>query len=67
MHHQWYPDVLQLESGFSPDTIRILEERGHEVGSTSWSMGSIQSVGMQGGVFIGTSDPRRPDAASIAP
>ena len=67
MHHQWYPDVLQLESGYSPDTIRILEERGHEVGSTSWSMGSIQSVGIENGVFRGTSDPRRPDAASIAP
>ncbi|MEM9333493.1 MAG: gamma-glutamyltransferase [Pseudomonadota bacterium] len=67
MHHQWYPDVLQLESGFSPDTIRILEERGHEVGSTSWSMGSVQTVGVENGVFRGTSDPRRPNAASIAP
>ncbi|MEM9207655.1 MAG: gamma-glutamyltransferase [Pseudomonadota bacterium] len=67
MHHQWYPDVLQLESGFSPDTIRILEERGHEVSGTSWSMGSIQSVGIKDGVFRGTSDPRRPNAASVAP
>ena len=31
MHHQWYPDELRLESGFSPDTIRLLEARGHVV------------------------------------
>jgi gamma-glutamyltranspeptidase/glutathione hydrolase len=29
LHHQWLPDVIQLESGFSPDTIRELQRRGH--------------------------------------
>ena len=67
MHHQWYPDVLQLESGFSPDTIRILEARGHEIAATQWSMGSLQTVAFKDGVFRGSSDPRRPNAASIAP
>jgi len=67
MHHQWYPDVLQLESGFSPDTIRILEARGHEIAATQWSMGSLQTVAFKDGVFRGSSDPRRPNAATIAP
>ncbi len=66
MHHQWYPDILQLESGFSPDTIRLLEARGHEVGGTSYSMGSLQSVSIRDNVFRGASDPRRPNAASVA-
>jgi gamma-glutamyltranspeptidase/glutathione hydrolase len=67
MHHQWLPDMLQLESGFSPDTIRILEARGHEVAGTQWSMGSLQSVAYKDGVFRGSSDPRRPNSASLTP
>ena len=67
MHHQWLPDVLQLESGFSPDTIRILELRGHQVAGTQYSMGSLQSVAYKDGVFRGSSDPRRPNSASLTP
>ena len=67
MHHQWMPDVLQLESGFSPDTVRLLRERGHEVREARYSMGSIQAVGFREGVFRGASDPRRPNAASVSP
>ena len=67
MHHQWLPDVLQLESGFSPDSIRILEARGHKIAAAQWSMGSLQTVAYKDGVFRGSSDPRRPNAASIAP
>ena len=67
MHHQWFPDVLQLESGFSPDTIRLLEARGHKVQAARFSMGSLQSAGFKDGVFRGASDPRRPNAASRSP
>ena len=67
MHHQWYPDKLQLEDGFSPDTIRILEARGHTIASSQFSMGSLQTVSLRDGVFRGASDPRRPNAGSIAP
>lgn len=67
MHHQWYPDVLQLERGFSPDTIKLLRERGHDVQKSSYAMGSIQSVGIRDGVYRGSSDSRRPNAASSAP
>jgi len=67
MHHQWYPDVLQLEAGFSPDTIRLLRERGHVVEESRAAMGSLQSVGVSNGVYQGASDPRRPNAGSAGP
>ena len=67
MHHQWFPDELLLESGFSPDTIRLLEARGHIVRPSSRSMGSLQSVAIRDGVFRGASDPRRPNAGASAP
>ena len=67
MHHQWFPDVLQLEFGFSPDTVNLLRERGHEVQDSRFSMGSLQSVAWKDGMFRGASDTRRPDAGSSAP
>ena len=67
MHHQWLPDQLQLEPGFSPDTIRILRDRGHEVLDSRYSMGSTQTVSWQDGLYRGASDPRRPESATMAP
>jgi gamma-glutamyltranspeptidase/glutathione hydrolase len=62
VHHQWLPDVLRVEEGVSPDTVRLLEERGHTV-SLQPVMGSTQSimVGAEGALF-GASDPRTPAA-----
>ena len=31
MHHQWLPDELLVERGFSPDMMRALQARGHNV------------------------------------
>jgi len=67
MHHQWFPDVLALEAGFSPDTIRILQERGHDVQQSRNSSGSTQTVGYSNGLFRGASDTRRPGAGSASP
>jgi len=39
-HHQWLPDKLYLEGGFSPDTAALLEARGH----TLERVGSIGEV-----------------------
>ena len=64
IHHQWYPDRLQVESGFSPDALRILEERGHGL-SLSAGMGSLQTVLFDGDLYYGYSDPRRPGAMSL--
>ena len=67
MHHQWFPDELRLEPGFSPDTVRLLRERGHTVEDSRPVMGSLQSVGLKDGVFRGASDLRRADAGTRAP
>ena len=56
-HHQWVPDELRLERGFSGDTVRLLEGRGHRV-VTGDAMGSSQSITYEDGVFYGASDPR---------
>ena len=64
IHHQWYPDRLELESGFSPDATRILMERGHNI-RPSGAMGSLQTVLFDGELYYGYSDPRRPGAMSL--
>ncbi|MCY3704421.1 MAG: gamma-glutamyltransferase [Gammaproteobacteria bacterium] len=64
MHHQWYPDRLEVESGFSPDVIRALRARGHDV-QFSAGMGSLQTVMFSDGLFYGYADPRRPGAMAL--
>jgi gamma-glutamyltranspeptidase/glutathione hydrolase len=58
LHHQWRPDSLLVETGLSPDTLKLLRERGHKVvvGSTSGSANSIQ-VTPEG--LMGAADPRQ--------
>lgn len=64
IHHQWLPDVLQLEPGFSPDTIELLKMKGQNV-EPSKTMGSVQTIMFKDGYFYGASDPRRPGAGTI--
>ncbi len=67
MHHQWFPDQLLLEAGISPDTIKILQARGHKIIEAQSLFTSLQTVAFRDGLFRGVSDPRRPDAAAAAP
>ena len=67
MHHQWYPDTLYLEADFSPDTVRLLQEKGHNVSPARSMLSSQQAVGFIDGSFRGGADTRRPNAAAIAP
>jgi gamma-glutamyltranspeptidase/glutathione hydrolase len=30
-HHQWLPDELRLEDRISPDTVRLLQNKGHKI------------------------------------
>ena len=30
-HHQWIPDELRLEDRISPDTVRLLQNKGHKI------------------------------------
>lgn len=64
VHHQWMPDFLRIEKGLSPDTIRLLKEKGHVV-RVMPTMGRVQTVQQQNGVLFGATDPRNPDGAAI--
>ena len=65
MHHQWLPDEIRMEQGFSPDTIELLEGLGHKV-SISRAMGAIQSVLIgEDGTLYGGADPRRSTSAAM--
>ena len=66
MHHQWLPDVIQLESGFSPDTIRELRRRGHAIRGGR-TIGNVSSVSLQDGYSLGAADPRRPGGGAAGP
>jgi len=63
IHHQWLPDELRIEQGISPDTIRLLQQKGHKVVTKS-SMGSTQTIMLSDHGLYGASDPRRPSALS---
>jgi len=64
IHHQWKPDALLVEPGLSPDTLKLLAERGQNVrpGATS---GSANSVLLQGGWLQGAADTRQRGTAAI--
>ncbi|TKB27039.1 gamma-glutamyltransferase [Desulfopila sp. IMCC35006] len=61
VHHQWLPDELRIEEGISPDTIKILQEKGHKVEQQE-AMGAIQSIMVKDGIMYGGADPRRSTA-----
>ncbi len=63
-HHQWFPDQIRVERGFSPDTIKLLAARGHKV-VLAPAIGSTQTVSYSGGIFYGSSDPRRRGALTL--
>ncbi|MEB3265388.1 MAG: gamma-glutamyltransferase [Cyanobacteriota bacterium] len=59
LHSQHRPDRLELEEGFSPDSRRLLRERGHELRSVP-AMGAANSVEvLAAGGSLGVADPRR--------
>lgn len=60
VHHQWLPDELRVEEGLSPDTLKLLVERGHKI-SEKAPMGRIQIIQALDDGFYGYSDPRNPD------
>lgn len=65
IHHQWLPDILNYEEGVSADTVNLLDKLGYTT-KTSRGIGSTQSIVIKGGIVYGSSDPRRPGAATIA-
>jgi gamma-glutamyltranspeptidase/glutathione hydrolase len=65
-HHQWLEDALYLERGrFSPDTLRLLEARGHKVRAEApwgaqdlWGDGECIEIDLKTGERLGASDAR---------
>ena len=65
-HHQWLPDAIYMERvGFSADTRRLLEERGHKFierdtvyPSGYWSDGECVAIDLKTGERLGASDAR---------
>jgi gamma-glutamyltranspeptidase/glutathione hydrolase len=66
IHSQLWPDQISTEEGLSPDTLRLLQQRGHRVVLTP-AMGSANSVELlpDGRGSLGVADPRRLDAAAV--
>jgi gamma-glutamyltranspeptidase/glutathione hydrolase len=64
VHHQWWPDEVAVEQGFSPDLMRALKARGHNVvdGLPRTSANSIL-VTPQG--FVGAADNRTRGALAV--
>ena len=73
IHHQWLPDTVITERGISPDTLRLLEERGFIIprgpGRARWSTvfwGAPTPSRGRADIFFGAADPRAADGAIAA-
>ena len=55
---------LFLESGFPPETVRALSQRGHATGTTSGPYGGYQAIKREGGVYVGASESRKDGQAA---
>jgi gamma-glutamyltranspeptidase/glutathione hydrolase len=56
-HHQWMPDDVRLEPGYSPDTVALLEKRGYTVRRQT-SQGECAAIAFENGWLLGAPDPR---------
>ena len=63
-HHQWSPDELRVEKGFSADTLNLLRQWGHNV-AIKPAMGRTQTIEIKDGTLLGASDPRNPDGKTL--
>jgi gamma-glutamyltranspeptidase / glutathione hydrolase len=58
-HHQWLPDEIVLEPGFSPDTVKMLLAMGHKIKSEGhWSDGECIAIDPKTRERLGASDGR---------
>ncbi len=67
IHHQWFPDAIWAEEGvLSPDTLRLLEMRGHEIRFRS-SQGAANGITLDAekGLRYGAADSRSFDGRAV--
>lgn len=64
-HHQWDPNLLEVEPGVASEVVEALKARGHEVlrSGRSWSAAEVIVVDPDSGLHYGGSDPRTDGAA----
>lgn len=65
LHHQWLPDQVDLEQGFSPDTRALLESWGHRVVSAESLGHAMVIVRRPDGMLEGGADPRRTGGSAL--
>ena len=66
-HHQWLPDRIDYERfGLSPDTITLLETRGHRL-QESRSQGTVEAIlfNVEEDLLEGAMDRRVPEGAAM--
>jgi gamma-glutamyltranspeptidase/glutathione hydrolase len=56
-HHQWLPDELRMEAGYSPDTVALLEKRGYTVKRVA-AQGEVAAIRFNNDWLEGAADPR---------
>jgi gamma-glutamyltranspeptidase/glutathione hydrolase len=65
-HHQWLPDRIEMESDrFSPDTIALLQGRGHEISFGLGGDGECIEIDLANGERLGASDPRNETGKAV--
>jgi gamma-glutamyltranspeptidase/glutathione hydrolase len=62
-HHQWLPDQISMEKGFSPDTVAILQNMGHKIAPIA-NVASVEAILVSGKWLEGGSDGRAGGKAS---
>lgn len=72
IHHQWMPDIVEVENSLNVDTLNILKNMGHNIVYRSESntygfmtLGETASIVYRDGYFYGAHDPRNMDAGTI--
>ena len=61
IHHQWQPDILEIELSVDDDIKNSLKEMGYFINFVE-PRTCIQTIMYQNGEFTGYGDFRRPDA-----
>ena len=57
LHHQWLPDEVRIERGFSDDTLAALRAKGHRV-IEPMGQTSANSIAVTDNGLLGAPDPR---------
>ncbi len=50
-HHQWLPDKLDVEPAFSPDTIQLLRDKGHQIDRPTGIIAVVGGIMVEQGPF----------------